>query len=70
MKNSYHPYALVTIVFWSLAYVLTRVTLQYFSAFYLGFLRYFIASSTLLIFAVLVTNFGGSKNGLSRHQKN
>ena len=32
-KNSFHPYAMVTILFWSLAYVLTRLTLQYFSAF-------------------------------------
>lgn len=53
MKNSFHPYALMTIVFWSLAYVLTRLTLQYFSAFSLGFLRYFIASCVLLIIAVV-----------------
>ena len=50
-NNSFHPYAMVTIVFWSLAYVLTRLTLQYFSAFSLGFLRYFIASCTLLLIA-------------------
>lgn len=52
-KNSFHPYAMVTIVFWSLAYVLTRLTLQYFSAFSLGFLRYFVASCALLVIAVL-----------------
>lgn len=52
-KNSFHPYAIVTILFWSLAYVLTRLTLQYFSAFSLGFLRYLVASCTLLIVAVL-----------------
>ena len=50
--RSFHPYAAVTILFWSLAYVLTRLTLQYFSAFSLGFLRYFFASCALLIFAV------------------
>lgn len=53
-KNSFHPYAVITIVFWSLAYVLTRLTLQYFSAFSLGFLRYFIASVTLIIVAYIV----------------
>ena len=53
-KNSFHPYAMVTILFWSLAYVLTRLTLQYFSAFSLGFLRYFIASCTLLFIAVFL----------------
>lgn len=53
IKNSFHLYAAVTIVFWSLAYVLTRLSLQYFSAFSLGFLRYFIASCTLVIVAVL-----------------
>lgn len=52
-KNSFHSYAMVTIVFWSLAYVLTRLTLQYFSAFSLGFLRYFVASGALLVIAVM-----------------
>lgn len=54
LKNSYHPYAATTIVFWSLAYVLTRLTLQYFSPFSLGFLRYFIASCVLVLVAVRV----------------
>ncbi len=53
-KNSFHPYAMVTIFFWSLAYVLTRLTLQYFSAFSLGFIRYIIASCTLIIVAILM----------------
>lgn len=52
-KDSFHPYAMVTILFWSLAYVLTRLTLQYFSAFSLGFLRYFIASCALAVVALL-----------------
>ena len=52
-KDSYHPYAIITIVFWSLAYVLTRLTLQYFSSFSLGFLRYFIASCALLCIAFI-----------------
>jgi len=49
IKDSPHPYAAVTIIFWSFAYVLTRVLLQYFTAYSLGFLRYFIASCTLVI---------------------
>lgn len=52
LKDSFHPYAIVTILCWSLAYVLTRMTLQYFTAFSLGFLRYFAASITLLIIAI------------------
>lgn len=52
IKESFHPYAMVTILFWSLAYVLTRLTLQYFSAFSLGFLRYFVASCALIILAL------------------
>lgn len=51
-KNSCHPYAMITVLLWSLAYVLTRIALRYFSAFPLGFLRYFIASGALLYFAV------------------
>ena len=53
LKDSFHPYAVVTIVFWSLAYVFTRLALQYFSALSLGFLRYLIASVTLAVVAVL-----------------
>lgn len=51
LRDSFHPYALTTIIFWSLAYVLTRMALQYFSAFSLGFLRYFAASCALVIIA-------------------
>ena len=46
-KDSHHPYAMVTILFWSLAYVFTRLTLRHFSPFSLGFLRYFTASLAL-----------------------
>ncbi len=52
-KGNFHPFAAVTIIFWSLSYILTRLTLQYFSVFSLGFLRYFIASCTLVIVAAL-----------------
>ena len=54
LKNSFHPYAMVTILFWSLAYVFTRLTLKSFSPFSLGFLRYFIASCTLFFVAVFL----------------
>ncbi len=53
-NESCHPYAMITIFFWSLAYVLTRIALQHFSAFALGFLRYVIASCTLLIFVTAI----------------
>lgn len=48
-RDSYHPFALITILFWSLAYVLTRLALQYFSVYALGFLRYVAASVALVI---------------------
>lgn len=54
MRDSFHPYAALTIAFWSLAYVLTRLALQHFSPGSLGFLRYLIASCLLLIVSVLV----------------
>lgn len=50
-KDSFHPYAAITIVFWSLAYVLTRLALRYFSTNALGFLRYLTASCVLLVLA-------------------
>ncbi|MGI6086165.1 MAG: DMT family transporter [Acetivibrionales bacterium] len=49
LRDSFHPYAALTILFWSLAYVLTRFALKHFSVFSLGFLRYFSASCALLV---------------------
>ncbi|MDR0857584.1 MAG: DMT family transporter [Oscillospiraceae bacterium] len=51
-RDSFHPYAIVTIVFWSLAYVFTRLALRHFTAFPLGFLRYAAASIALAAIAV------------------
>ena len=51
--KSFHPYAAAAILFWSLAYVLTRLALRHFSAFSLGFLRYAVASSALLAVCVV-----------------
>jgi drug/metabolite transporter (DMT)-like permease len=51
-KNSYHPYAATTILFWSMAFVFTRLALPYFSVFSLGLWRYATASAVLLIVAV------------------
>ena len=51
-KGSFHPYAITTIIFWSFAYVLTRLALKHFTAFPLGFLRYLFASGTLLVMAL------------------
>lgn len=48
LKNSYHPYAVTTIVFWSLAYILTRLALQSFTVYALSLLRYLIASIAML----------------------
>lgn len=53
-KDSFHPYAMITILFWALAFVFTRLTLQYFSVFSLSFLRYFFASAALVIVAIAV----------------
>lgn len=52
-EYSYHLYAAVTIFFWSLAFVFTRLALQYFTAFPLGFLRYLAASFTLAAVAAV-----------------
>lgn len=49
IKNSFHPYAMITILFWSLAYVFTRLALKYFSPYPLGLLRYIAASAALII---------------------
>ena len=49
MKKNYHFYAITTIIFWALAFVFTRLALQYFDVYTLSFLRYLAASITLLI---------------------
>ena len=49
MKINYHFYAITTIIFWALAFVFTRLALQYFDVYTLSFLRYLAASITLLI---------------------
>jgi len=54
LKNDFHIYAMITIIFWSLAYVFTKLALQYFTPFSLGFLRYFVASCTLVIVAIII----------------
>lgn len=48
MNTRYHMYASITIFFWSLAYVFTKLALRHFSPFSLGFLRYAIASLALI----------------------
>ncbi len=48
LSRSYHPYAAVTILFWSMAFVFTRLALRYFSVYSLGVLRYLVASIVLL----------------------
>jgi len=53
IKDSFHTYAVITIIFWSLANVMTRLSLHYFSAFSLGFLRYTIASCALIVIALI-----------------
>lgn len=52
IKDSFHPYAITTIIFWSLAFVYTKLALQHFSALSLGFVRYLLASIVLLIVVI------------------
>ena len=49
--KSAHPWAMVTILFWSLGYVWTKTAMGYFSAGSIGFLRYAVASVMLLVIA-------------------
>lgn len=51
-RDSFHPYAITTIVVWSMAFVFTRLAMHHFSALSVGFLRY-CAASLALVIAVL-----------------
>ena len=56
VKDSYHPYAVITIIFWSLAYVFSRLAMQHFSPYPLGFLRYAVASTFLIFIVIFMRN--------------
>ena len=49
MRKNYHFYAIITIIFWAMAFIFTRLSLQYFNVYTLSFLRYLSASLTLLV---------------------
>ena len=53
-KDSYHPYAALTIVCWSMAFVFTRLALKSFDVYALGLLRYLAASIVAAAVAVAV----------------
>ncbi|GCF93185.1 hypothetical protein NRIC_10760 [Enterococcus florum] len=53
-KLSYHVYALLTILCWSISYVLSRFIMDEFSALSISFLRYIVASAALLLLAPLI----------------
>ena len=52
-KQSYHPYALITVIFWALAYVFSRLAMVHFSPYPLGLLRYVVAT-IFLAFVVVI----------------
>ncbi|MBQ9979609.1 MAG: EamA family transporter [Oscillospiraceae bacterium] len=53
-KNSFHPFALATVVCWALAYVFTRMALRHYSPFPLGFLRYFVAALAMIVAVIII----------------
>jgi drug/metabolite transporter (DMT)-like permease len=54
LKDNFHLFAIITIIFWSSAYVFTRLALRFFTPLSLGFLRYFIASLSLILIALII----------------
>lgn len=52
-NNRFHIYASITILFWSLPYVLTKLSSPYFTPFSLAFVRFAVASLTLIPFALI-----------------
>lgn len=49
IRDSFHTYAIVTILFWSMSFISTRIAVQYFSVYSLSFLRNFLASCVLIL---------------------
>ncbi len=49
LKDNYHIYAITTIIFWSFVFVFTRILSKSFTAFSIAFIRFTIASFTLIV---------------------
>ncbi len=49
LLNSPHPYALITSIFWSLAYVLTRICAQHLNPLHISALRCTVATIVLIV---------------------
>ena len=64
LKDNYHLYSIITIIFWSSAYVFTRLALRYFTPLSLGVLRYLFASLLLIVIALFVKIKIPNKNDL------
>ena len=54
LKDNFHLFAIITIICWSSAFVFTRLALRFFTPLSLGFLRYFIASFSLILIALII----------------
>jgi len=54
LKDNFHLFAIITIIFWAPAFVFTRLALRVFTPLSLGFLRYLIASTSLVVIAYIV----------------
>ena len=52
-KESYHLYAMITILFWSLAFVMTKIAMGYFTSSALAFCRYFFSFAAMCVFIIL-----------------
>ena len=52
-KESFHPYAMATILLWSFAYVGTTLALESYEPLTLGFLRYVVASVVMLVYVLI-----------------
>lgn len=51
-KTAMHIFALLTIILWSLGYVMTRIAVRHFSTEAISFLRYFIAAVSILVYSI------------------
>ena len=52
IRDSFHTYAIVTILFWSMSFISTRIAVQYLSVYSLSLLRNFLASCVLVLLVI------------------
>lgn len=54
IRDNFHIYAVITLIFWSMSFISTRIAVQYLSVYSLAFLRNLLATGALVLLVVVL----------------